>query len=151
MITGVEVALLGVTASLPKEWTGWSNTFVADGLHNFGEAYKYPPVWDDDHWFHNYIGHPNGGSVYYNTVRCQGASPFKSFVFSGLVSLQWEYIFEAVAERPSTQDLIITPISGAALGELVHQLTQAMREDRTNFLENFAILILNPTSLVLGS
>ena len=67
------------------------------------------------------------------------------------MSTQWEYLFEAVAERPSTQDLIITPFAGALLGEMVHQLTQAMRRNGTNLFEDIAILILNPTSLLLGS
>jgi hypothetical protein len=150
LITGVEMALLAVTASLPKSWTGWSGQFVKDGMANFRDAYNQPPVWDTDHWGYNYIGHPYGGSVYYNTVRCQGANPSTSFLFSMALSVQWEYIIESVAERPSTQDLIITPVIGSIMGEGVHRLTTHLKKDGTNFLEKVIITILNPTSVVFN-
>ena len=150
LLTGVEVALLAVTATLPKEWTGWSSTFVQDGLGNFRDAYTGPPVWDTDHWFHNYIGHPYGGSVYYNTVRCQGAKKGQSFLFSMALSVQWEYLFEAFAEQPSIQDLFITPIFGSLLGEFVHRLTISLKKHGTSFGEKVIITILNPTSVVFN-
>jgi hypothetical protein len=150
LITGVEVALLAVTASLPKSWTGWSSTFVQDGLGNLRNAYTGPPVWDTDHWFHNYIGHPYGGSVYYNTVRCQGAKKGQSFLFSMALSLQWEYFFEAFAEQPSIQDLFITPVFGSLLGEFVHRVTVSLKKNGTSFGEKVIITILNPTSVVFN-
>lgn len=149
-ITAVEFGLLAVTASLPKDWTGWSNQFIQDGLSNLGEAYTRPPVWDDDFWFHNYIGHPYGGSVYYNTIRSQGASPGASFLFVTLLSTQWEYFFEALAERPSIQDLLITPITGSILGEVVHNMTLSMKRNGTSLPEKAVILVLNPMSVVFG-
>jgi hypothetical protein len=149
-ITGVEFALLAVTASMPKDWTGWSDTFIQDGLANLGDAYTKPPVWDDDHWFHNYVGHPYGGSLYYNTVRSQGAGPGQSFLFSALLSTQWEYFFEAVAERPSIQDLFITPITGSILGEVIHSMTVSMKSNGTSLPERLAILVLNPMSVIFG-
>lgn len=150
LITSVEMVLLVVTAMLPKSWTGWSSQFVRDGWENMKEAYTMPPVWDTDHWFHNYIGHPYGGSVYYNTVRCQGANPGQSFLFSTALSIQWEYIFEAVAERPSIQDLFITPIAGSLLGEFVHHLTLSLKRHGTNIFEKVIITILNPGSVVFN-
>jgi len=149
-ITGVEFALLAVTASMPRDWTGWSDRFIQDGLANLGDAYTKPPVWDDDHWFHNYIGHPYGGSLYYNTVRSQGAGPGQSFLFSVLLSTQWEYFFEAVAERPSIQDLLITPITGSILGEVIHNMTVSMQSNGTSLPEKAVILVLNPMSVVFG-
>ena len=150
LITSVEVVLLAVTATLPKDWTGWSSQFVKDGWGNLQDAYSYPPVWDTDHWFHNYIGHPYGGSVYYNTVRCQGARKGQSFLFATALSIQWEYLFEAVAEQPSIQDLFITPIAGSVLGEFVHRLTLTLKKNGTNFGEKVLITILNPTSVVFN-
>ena len=149
-ITAVEFGLLAVTATMPKDWTGWSSRFIQDGLSNLGDAYTNPPVWDDDHWFHNYVGHPYGGSVYYNTTRSQGASPATSFLFVTLLSTQWEYFFEALAEQPSIQDLLITPITGSILGEVVHNMTLSMKRNGTSFPEKAAILVLNPMSVVFG-
>ena len=86
--------------------------------------------------------------MYYNTVRSQGASPRQSFFFTLVLSTQWEYLFEAVAEQPSIQDLFITPIAGSILGEGVHSLTQSLRKNGTNFPEKMVILILNPMSVL---
>lgn len=149
-LTVVELGLLGVTATLPKNWTGWSATFVQDGMKNFGRAYTEPPVLDDDWWFHNYVGHPYGGSVYYNTVRCQGATPRQSFFFSLVLSTQWEYVFEAVAERPSIQDLIITPITGSVLGELTHRFTMHLKKGGTSAGEKVLIAITNPMHAIFA-
>jgi hypothetical protein len=149
-ITAGEIVLLAVTAALPKSWTGWSATFVQDGADNLGEAWTNPPVMDDDGWFHNYVGHPYGGSLYYNSVRSQGASVPESFLTSLVLSTQWEYIFEAVAERPSIQDLVITPVVGSALGELIHSMTTRMRQNGTTAFEKIFIAVLNPAGAILG-
>lgn len=149
-ITAVEFGLLAVTASMPKDWTGWSNRFIQDGLSNLGEAYTNPPVWDDDFWFHNYVGHPYGGSVYYNTTRSQGASVGASFLFVTVMSTQWEYFFEAFAERPSIQDLLITPVTGTILGEGIHRMTLSMKKNGTSLPEKAVILVLNPMSVLFG-
>jgi hypothetical protein len=144
----MEVTLLAVTATLPKEWTGWSPHFVRDGVSHLGEAYTKPPIIDNDWWFHNYVGHPYGGSIYYNTVRCQGATVGQSVFFSAVLSVQWEYVFEAVAERPSIQDLVITPVVGSVLGELTHRLTLHLKKGGTSALEKITIIILNPATAI---
>lgn len=143
-MTGAEVGLLAVTASLPKSWTGWSAHFVRDGVNHLGRAYTEPPVMDTDWWFHNYVGHPYGGSLYYNAVRSQGATQRQSTFFAFVLSTQWEYFFEAFAERPSIQDLIVTPVAGTILGELSHRLTLKLKKGGTNFGEKVLILITNP-------
>jgi hypothetical protein len=147
-ITGAELALLGITATLPKTWTGWSPHFVRDGANHFKEAWTGPPIVDTDWWFHNYIGHPYGGSIYYNSVRSQGATVRQSFFMSMLLSTQWEYVFEAVAERPSIQDLVITPVVGSLLGEAIHRTTARMRRNGTNVFEKVFITLLNPAGAI---
>lgn len=143
-MTAVEFTLLAVTASLPKSWTGWSAHFVRDGINHFERAYTQPPHMDNDWWFHNYVGHPIGGSLYYNAVRSQGATPHQSTFFAFVLSMQWEYFFEAFAERPSIQDIIVTPVAGTVLGELSHRLTMHLKKGGTNFGEKVLILITNP-------
>lgn len=149
LITSVEVSLLALTLMAPQDWTGWEDDFIRDGLDNLREAWTSPPLMDDDIWFHNYLGHPYGGNVYYNTVRSQGATSAQSFFFSAFMSAQWEYVFEAVAERPSIQDLIITPVAGSILGELVHRATLAMKKNGTSLPEKAFILLFNPTHVVM--
>jgi len=147
-VTAAEVVLLGVTASLPKSWTGWSAHFVRDGINHLERAYTRPPVWDDDWWVHNYVGHPYGGSLYYNSVRSQGATKAESLLMATVLSTQWEYFFEAFAERPSIQDLIVTPVAGSILGELSHQLTLNLEKGGTSPGEKLIILVTNPMHVV---
>ncbi len=148
-ITIGELSLLTITAMLPKDWTGWSANFVGEGAGHFAEAWTKPPIMDTDHWFHNYIGHPYGGSFYYNSVRTRGAPPMPSMAFAAALSFQWEYIFEAVAERPSIQDLVITPIAGAALGELTHRMSRSMRKGRVTLPEKVVMTVLNPADVLV--
>jgi uncharacterized protein DUF3943 len=147
-VTTAEFVLLGVTATLPKSWTGWSAHFVRDGINHLERAYTRPPVWDDDWWVHNYVGHPYGGSLYYNSVRSQGATPAQSMLFSAVLSTQWEYFFEAFAERPSIQDLIVTPVAGSIIGELTHQLTLNLEKGGTSTGEKIIIFVTNPMHVV---
>jgi multisubunit Na+/H+ antiporter MnhG subunit len=65
-----------------------------------------------------------------------------------ILSTQWEYVFEAVAERPSIQDLIITPVVGSLLGEAIHRTTTRMRQNGTNILEKVFITLLNPAGAI---
>ena len=138
--------LLGITALIlsPKEVTGWSPDWTQDAWRNMKRSISTLPVWDDDDWQLNYIGHPVAGSFYYNSLRSQNASIFHSFLFATAQSFIWEYFIEATAEKPSTQDLIITPVVGSILGESTHLLTMSMRRKGFNFFEKIFVLIFNP-------
>ena len=138
--------LLGITVLMlsPKDVTGWSPDWAQDAWRNVKRSLSTPPVWDDDDWQLNYIGHPIAGSYYYNSLRSQHASIFHSFLFATAQSFIWEYFIEATAEKPSTQDLIVTPIVGAILGESAHRLTMNMRRNGFNFFEKVFVIIFNP-------
>jgi len=138
--------LFGVTVLMlsPKEVTGWSSDWTQDAWRNVKRSLSTPPVWDDDDWQLNYIGHPVAGSYYYNSLRSQNASIFHSFLFATAQSCIWEYFIEATAEKPSTQDLIVTPIVGSILGESIHRLTLNMRRNGFNFFEKVFVIIFNP-------
>ena len=85
------------------------------------------PVWDQDDWGINYIGHPISGAVYYTMARNDGFDIFESALYSTIMSsLFWEYGYEAFAEIPSIQDLIVTPLFGSFLGEGMHVLEQKL-------------------------
>ena len=143
-IGGVE--LLGATVLIvtPNKVTKWSHDWEQDAWRHMKRSLSKLPVWDDDEWQINYIGHPVAGSFHYNSLRSQNASIFHSFLFATAQSFIWEYIIEATAEKPSTQDLIITPIVGSILGESIHRLTISMRRNGFNFFEKIFVLIFNP-------
>ena len=143
-IGGVEVIGMVTLILLPKEITKWPDDWAQDAWRNLKRAFTTTPVWDKDDWALNYIGHPIAGSYYYNALRSQNASRFHSFLFSTAQSFIWEYIIEGVAEKPSTQDLIVTPIAGAILGESTHRLTMNMRRNGFNFFEKVFVVLFNP-------
>jgi Domain of unknown function (DUF3943) len=138
--------LLGATVLIvtPNEVTKWSPDWEQDAWRHMKRSLSKLPVWDNDNWKINFIGHPVSGSFYYNSLRSQNTSIFHSFLFATTQSLIWEYIIEATSENPSTQDLFITPIVGSILGESIHRLTMSMRRNGFNFFEKIFVLIFNP-------
>jgi len=144
LIGGIEfIGMVGLML-MPKETTKWDPDWLGDAKRSIIEAFTSPPVWDDDDWLFNYVGHPIAGSYYYNSVRSQNATWFQSFLFATAQSCIWEYIIEGSAERPSIQDLIVTPIGGVILGEPIHILTMNMRKRGFRFMEKVFVLVFNP-------
>jgi Domain of unknown function (DUF3943) len=143
-IGGAELLGATVLIAAPNEVTKWSPDWEQNAWRHMKRSLSKLPVWDDDEWQINFIGHPVSGSFYYNSLRSQNASIFHSFLFATAESFIWEYIIEATSENPSTQDLFITPIVGSILGESIHRLTMSMRRNGFNFFEKIFVLIFNP-------
>jgi len=143
-IGGIEVFGMTVLILLPKEITKWSEDWARDAMRNLKRAFTTAPVWDKDDWQLNYIGHPIAGSYYYNALRSQNASRWHSFLFSTAQSFIWEYIIEGVAEKPSVQDIFVTPVVGSLLGEATHMITMNMRRNGFNLFEKIFTIIFNP-------
>lgn len=150
---GVSVAAFGILLALPSDITGWSARDRSwDGMKNEWADFKrhvtHPPVWDEDSWFFNYVGHPWVGMHTYLMERNYGSSPLRSFLFSTAASVFFEYGIEAWAEPPSAQDLLITSPVGSVLGELNFRWTRTMRRDGLTFWEKAAITVVNPLHVI---
>jgi hypothetical protein len=143
-IGGTELICMGILMALPKEVTKWEPGFMNDAMRNIKRAFTTMPENDEDGWGFNYVGHPIAGSLYYNSIRSQGATIFQSFLFSFAQSAFWEYVIEGAAEQPSLQDMLITPIFGTLLGEASHVATLKMRRNGFNWIEKITVIILNP-------
>ncbi len=85
--------------------------------------------WDNDRFGINFVGHPYSGTLSFNAGRSNGYNYFQSFAFSLGGSLMWEYFGENT--RPSYNDIINTPITGAFLGEILYRLSSNILDDRT--------------------
>ena len=72
---------------------------------------KYGWEWDNDNFGTNFIIHPRAGSDYFNVARSNGYTFWQSYPFAFIGSAQWEWFGENT--RPSKNDLLNTPISGA--------------------------------------
>jgi hypothetical protein len=148
LVGGAEAIGMGILILLPKSITKWDDDWVSDSKRSLKRAWTTPPVWDKDEWVINYIGHPLSGAVYYNALRSQGATRLQSFLFSTVQSTFWEYAVEAIAERPSIQDLVITPIVGSVIGELSHQATLRLRQGRYTLGEKVLVTLINPAYIL---
>ncbi|MGL6268197.1 MAG: DUF3943 domain-containing protein [Chitinophagaceae bacterium] len=147
-IGGTELLCMGILLAMPVEVTKWQPGFLDAARKNLKRSFTTLPVHDEDGWGFNFVGHPIAGSFYYNSIRSQHATIFQSFVFSFAQSAFWEYVIEGMAEKPSVQDLIVTPIFGTLLGEASHLATISMRRNGFNWLEKITVIILNPFYVV---
>jgi hypothetical protein len=147
-VLGMETFTSTIMILLPKSITLWKEDYWLYFGQTFKQAYTMPPIWDKDPWPVNYIGHPLQGSVFFNSLRSQNCSFAASAGFTLFHTLLWEYGTEAIMERPSIQDLVITPITGVAFGELFHQLTQKMRRGGFTLGEKILVTLMNPTYVV---
>jgi hypothetical protein len=143
-IGGVEVIGMVCLVAMPKDVTKWEEDWLQSITRNWKRTFTNPPVMDEDDAWLNYVAHPLVGSWYYNSVRSQNARWWESFLWSLAQSTFWEYVIEGMAEQPSIQDLWVTPVMGAALGEPIHQATMAMRKNGYTTFEKITVTILNP-------
>jgi hypothetical protein len=119
-LIGYQVAMAGVIYILPEDISGWSDREKRRGFDNWlGNVSK--PELDKDSWAINYIAHPYFGAAYYIRARERGFDELSSFAYSALASTLYEFGVEAFFEKPSIQDLIVTPIGGALLGAFVFE------------------------------
>jgi len=129
----------------PESLTGVDQSKATkDAGNNYRDGFTKPPVIDKDDDVINYLAHPLFGMQFYLSQRNYNESPLYSFLFATGTSIVFEYLVEVVGERPSIQDLIVTPIVGSLLGELSYQLTQKMRKDGFTTFEKIVVTIVNP-------
>jgi len=144
LVHGSEAVSLGLLAVLPSHISQWESVSSSTYRSNFRRAFTSPPVFDNDKWYINYIGHPYQGTLFYNAVRSQDANIWQSSLFTLGHVFVWEYVIEAGLEQPSIQDLIVTPLAGILLGEATHRATIAMARNGFRWYEVAAVIILNP-------
>jgi hypothetical protein len=144
LLTGGLVSF-GVILLLPDDVSKWRrDEGFAPGWSNFRRAFTQPPVWDEDEWLVNLVGHPLIGMHTYLLERNFDASPLQAFLFSTAASVGWEYLIESWAEQPSIQDLLFTSTIGSVLGELNHQATRRLRRGGLRGWEKVVLTIINP-------
>jgi hypothetical protein len=103
-------------------------------------------AWDNDRFSVNFIGQPYTGALFFNDGRSSGYNYFQSFPYAVAGSLLWEYFGENT--RPSYTDIIITPVTGTFLGEILYRLSSNILDDRTRganrVFREIAAALVNP-------
>lgn len=152
------VATLGVLQLLPENATAWNKERITS--IPFWKRWSYHvsrgPVWDGDNFVFNYILHPYAGAVYYMGARSLGFNRLGSFLYCTAIStVFWEYGIEAFMEKPSIQDLILTPLSGLLLGEVFYKLKRRIVSDGyrlwgSRAWGNIMAFLIDPVNEVIG-
>lgn len=110
------------------------------------ENFRHGFEWDDDHLNTNMFAHPYNGSIFFNAGRSNGFNFWQSELFAIGGSAMWEMFMEK--EYPSTNDIIATPIGGAALGEVLYRTSDLILDDRSTggerFGREFAAFLVDP-------
>jgi Domain of unknown function (DUF3943) len=117
---GYEALAAGVGYLLPERVTQWTPAQRRISLQHWWANVR-DPKWDPDRWYFNYLGHPYFGAIVYIRARERGFGALGSLGYAAVVSGLYEYGIEALFERPSYQDLLVTPVGGLLLGALLFE------------------------------
>lgn len=97
-------------------WKNYGHVTWEDIDENLHSAW----IWDHDEYNINQIGHPYQGATYFTTARSAGLNFWESAAYATLFgNIPWELLCEC--ETPAINDLIITSVGGATLGEMMHR------------------------------
>ena len=120
-------ATVAVLSFLPHDISGWNKP----DFYGLKKTFRSGPNFDYDHDFFNYVAHPYDGSEFYLLARNRDCSWWQSFAYGVAVSSTFEFLIESAYEGASWQDLWITPVTGAVIGELRWQAKKALEDPKT--------------------
>lgn len=159
IFTTAYVGALTVLECLPEGATNWNRASIQNRpwYDRWKEnVLKKGPEWDGDDQIFNYVLHPYAGAVYFMAARSAGLNFYRSLLFCSIVStVGWEFGIEGTMERPSLQDIFITPLVGSVLGELFYHAKRYIvahdyRLLGSKFIGGFVCFILDPVNEIVG-
>jgi hypothetical protein len=159
VLASAYVGTLLVLECLPEDATSWNRAEIrnqAPFKRWFKNIFKRGPEWDHDKFYFNYVLHPYAGAAYFMSARSCGFNMWQSLLYCTCVStIGWEFGIEAFMERPSIQDLFVTPLVGSALGEGFycikrHIVSHGYRLFGSPVLGNVVAFICDPINEFIG-
>ncbi len=159
VLTGAFVGTLFVLECLPEDATSW-NRAALQNVPLFTRWHHHVlrdgPEWDHDKFIFNYVLHPYAGAAYFMGARSCGFNFYQSLLYSTIISnIGWEFGIEAFMERPSYQDLFITPLVGSAIGECFYRVKRHVVDNGyqlagSSFLGGLVCFLVDPLNEVVG-
>lgn len=158
VLSGAFVGTLFVLELLPEDATAWNRAAIQQTpmfKRWWRNIFYLNPEWDHDNPIFNYVLHPYAGAAYFMAARSCGFSFWGSMLYSAAIStIGWEFGIEAFMERPSYQDLFVTPVIGSLLGELCyrgkrHIVANGYEMLGSSFLGHAAAFVLDPVNEVI--
>lgn len=161
--TGIFAGAFGgtllVLECLPEGATNWNRAAIQkDPAYKrwFNNVIKRGPEWDGDSPIFNYVLHPYAGAVYFMSARSNGFNFYQSLLYSACIStIGWEFGIEGCMERPSIQDIFVTPLVGSAVGEMFYKLKRnIVSNDYRLFgspvMGNVVAFLIDPVNELVG-
>ncbi len=159
VFAGAFVGTLLVLECLPEDATSWNRSELQKDPAQkrwFQNIFKRGPEWDHDNPIFNYVLHPYAGAVYFMSARSCGFNFYQSLLYSACIStIGWEFGIEACMERPSIQDIFVTPLVGSALGEMFYKLKRHIVSNDYRLwgspvIGNIVAFLVDPVNEVVG-
>jgi hypothetical protein len=151
-LLGYQIIFVGILYALPESVSRWSDDQKKNAsFEGWWDNVRHPVSFDKDNPLGNYVGHPYIGAAYYTRARERGFGEFDSFLYSALASAMFELGPEAVFERPSYQDLIVTPVGGALLGFAWEPLRNWIkRKPERQWYDHLGLFVTDPIGSLNG-
>ena len=142
---GYEAVAAGILYLLPESLTHWTVEQRRTSLQDWWEHVRHPQ-WDTDHWYVNYLGHPYFGAIAYIRARERRFGALGGFGYAALLSGLYEYGIEALFERPSYQDLLVTPVGGLLLGAFLFEpiRERIRRKSELHWYDHVTLALTDP-------
>lgn len=151
ILFGSQIAAAGIIYFMPQSFSGWSDEQKRDVFKKYGNNVGHPSM-DTDKFYVNYLLHPYWGATYYIRGRERGLDKVPALVYSALISAMYEFGVESFFEKPSIQDLIVTPVAGSLLGALVFEpVRESIKRKQVLRWYHDAVLIVTDPVGVLSS
>ena len=159
VVTGAYIATLFVLECLPEDATAWNRdeiTSVPFYKRWYRNIFKKGPEWDHDKFVFNWVLHPYAGAAYFMCARTCGFNFWQSMLYSAIIStVGWEFGIEACMERPSYQDIFVTPLIGSIIGEGFYRLKRLIVDRNyeilgSQYIGHILAFFLDPVNEVIG-
>lgn len=159
IFAGAFSGTLAVLECLPEGATNWNRAAIQQTppfKRWYRNIFVRNPEIDGDNAIFNYVLHPYAGAVYFMSARGAGFNFWRSLLYSACIStIGWEFGIEAFMERPSYQDIFITPLAGALVGELFYKLKRNIvshdyRLGGSRVLGNVVAFLIDPVNEIVG-
>ncbi len=159
IFAGAFSGTLAVLECLPEGATNWNRSDIQQTppfKRWYRNIFVRNPEIDGDNAIFNYVLHPYAGAVYFMSARGAGFNFWRSLLYSACIStIGWEFGIEAFMERPSYQDIFITPLAGALVGELFYKLKRNIvshdyRLGGSRLLGTGGAFLIDPVNEIVG-
>lgn len=148
IIVGGQVGAVVITYFMPQSFSAWTPEQKKAGFDKYKRNFVNP-VMDKDKFYINYALHPYWGATYYTRARERGLDKEYAVAYSALLSAAYEFGIECIAEKPSIQDLIVTPLVGSLMGALLEPWRDSIkRKEELHWYDHTALVLTDPLGVL---